>query len=72
MVEILKRIIESRVEQKAYKLHCILQSQDETNIEKLDELLTEYVLDINKIKMLNEMISSSQQNQQGEVQPEEG
>ncbi len=72
MVEILKRIVESRVEKKAYKLHCILQSQDEMNIEKLDELLTDYVLDVNKIKMLNEMISSSQQNQQGEIQPEEG
>tara|TARA_B100000497_G_C7312966_1_gene210231 strand:- start:264 stop:488 length:225 start_codon:yes stop_codon:yes gene_type:complete len=68
MVEVLKRLIESRIEKKAFKLHCILNSPEHTSIDRLDELLTEYVMDVNKIKMLNEIINSSTQQQ---VQPED-
>jgi len=61
VVEVLKRVVESRIEKLAFKLNCILSEVDEMSIDKLDEILTSYVLDVNKIKMINEIISSTAQ-----------
>ena len=41
IVEVLKRSVESRVEKRAYKLQCILNSPDQTSVDDLDNLLTD-------------------------------
>jgi len=68
IVEVLKISVESRVEKRAYKLQCILNSPDQTSVDDLDNLLTDYVIDINKLKMLNDIINSSTPNNVDESQ----
>lgn len=64
IVQVLQKSVESRIEKNAFKLHCILNSPQQTSVDELDELLTDYVADVHKIKMINEIIQSSTENQE--------
>ena len=61
MVEILKNLIQARLGGMAFKLQAILSSPEENSVSKLDDLLSDYVVDVQKLKMIDEMIRSSSQ-----------
>mgnify|MGYP000507111841 CR=1 FL=1 len=70
MVEILKKLIEARLGGMAFKLQNVLNSPEENSVSKLDDLLTDYVVDVQKLKMIDEIINSSNQEPEVDQEPQ--
>ena len=61
MIQILKDLIQAKLGDMAFKLQAILNSPEENSVAKLDSLLSDYVMEVQKLKMLDEIIKSSNQ-----------
>ena len=61
MIQILKDLIQAELGDMAFKLQAILNSPEENSVAKLDSLLSDYVMEVQKLKMLDEIIKSSNQ-----------
>jgi len=61
VIQILQDLIQAKLGDMAFKLQAILNSPEENSVAKLDSLLSDYVMEVQKLKMLDEMIKSSNQ-----------
>jgi len=61
VIQILQDLIKAKLGDMAFKLQAILNSPEENSVAKLDSLLSDYVMEVQKLKMLDEIIKSSNQ-----------